>query len=130
MTGGNGLCRVVVVDDDKLVRELIKAILTQLGAEVVGTAENGEEALAMYEELSPDIMFLDIQMPVKNGMETLSEIIAKHPDAYVVMLTATSDMSVADECINTGAKNYIRKGAPADVLNMLIKGQIDQFINA
>jgi DNA-binding NarL/FixJ family response regulator len=127
MTGGNGLCRVVVVDDDKLVRDLLSAVLSNLDAEVVGTAEDGEEALTVFEELAPDIIFLDIQMPRKNGIETLKDILAKHPDAYVVMLTATSDMDVANECISTGAKNFIRKGAPPDVLNIMLKSHIDLF---
>ncbi len=129
MTDNKGQCRVIVVDDDALVRGLLVAILSGLGADVIGQAENGKEAVAAYTEHKPDIMFMDIQMPVKNGIDALKEIIEIDPGAFVVMLTATSEMDVADNCISSGARNYIRKGAPPDVLQILIKGQLDLFLS-
>jgi two-component system, chemotaxis family, chemotaxis protein CheY len=118
-------CRVLVVDDEEVIRHLLKALLSSLGAKVVAEAANGEEAILAFHEHKPDITFLDIQMPVKNGTETLKEIIADDPEAIVVMLTATSDMDVADSCIELGAKKFVRKGAAPDVLNLMLKAGLD-----
>jgi len=83
---------------------------------VVGEAENGEEAVEAYERYQPDVTFLDINMPVKNGVFALREIILQNPIAKVIMLTANDDTSVAESCIYLGARNYIIKGeGPEDL---------------
>jgi len=120
-------CRVLVVDDDKPMRGLLKALVESLGAVVVGEAEDGEEAVRIYGECIPDLTFLDIQMPVKNGMDALKEIIKKDPTATVIMLTATSDMAVADSCVNAGARTFIRKAAAPNVLRAMVKMQLDSL---
>jgi len=120
-------CRVLIVDDDAPIRILLKAILEGFGTEVVAEAENGEEAIRAFDEYKPDLMFLDIQMPVKDGKDALKEILERHPAAQIVMLTATSDMKVADACIERGARSYIRKGAAPNALSLMVKAQIDSF---
>lgn len=127
MVSDDGQWRVLVVDDDEMMRNALKVILNGLGAEVVGEAENGKQAVAAFDEYKPDITFLDISMPVKNGVDALRKILAKSPSAIVIMLTAHSDISVAESCIHTGARNYISKGVPADVLMATIKAQLDSL---
>jgi len=119
--------RVLIVDDDKLVRDLIKDLLQNFGATVVGEAENGEEALQAFDEYKPDVTFLDIEMPVKNGIDALKDILAKDPNANVIMLTATSDMDVVDMCAEIGAQSFIRKGAAPAALNTMLKAGIDKI---
>jgi len=119
------LCRVLLVDDEEGIRHLLKALLSSLGAKVIAEAANGEEAILAYHKHKPDITFLDIQMPIKNGIDTLKEILADDPNAVVVMLTATSDMDVADSCIELGAQKYVRKGATPEVLNIMLKDGLD-----
>jgi len=119
------LCRALVVDDNKLERDLIKALLLELGAEIVGEAENGEEAIQAFNELKPDISFLDIRMPVKNGIDALKEIIKKDPNAIVVMLTAVSETDIADSCIDLGAKKYVRKGTSPAIMTIMLQAGLD-----
>jgi len=121
-------CRVLVVDDDKPMRELLKALLEGFGAVVIAEAENGEEAVRSFDEYLPDLTFLDIQMPIMDGRDALRTIIGKHSTAQLVMLTATSDMTVADECIEIGARGYIRKGAAPSALRLMVKSQLDSFM--
>ncbi len=125
MSTRNDKCRVLIADDEPRIRTLMRALLSGFDAEVVAEAENGLEAVQAFEECDPDITFLDIDMPVKDGIEALAEIIEKSPVAAVVMLTAKSDMEVADSCVEAGARGYIRKGATPGALSLLIKAQLD-----
>ncbi len=118
-------CRVLVVEDNKPTRDLLKMFLQGFGATVVAEADNGEEAVRAFDAHKPDLTFLDIEMPVKNGMDALAEIIAIDPAAHVVMVTASSEMNVANRCIDAGAKNYIRKGVAPGVLKLMLKAQLD-----
>ena len=120
-------CRAVVVDDDDLVRGVITGMLSQLGAEVVGEAENGEQAVQVFKECNPDITFLDIQLPIKSGTDALKEILEINAQAVVVMLTASADMDIADECMELGVQEYIRKGANPDVLVMMLEGALNTY---
>jgi len=123
----NGGCRVLVVDDEKLMRDGLKLILTKLGAEIIGEADNGADAVKAYTQHKPDITFLDIEMPGQNGIDALKEIVNNDPSAFVVMLSATKDMEIADKCIEQGAKNYVRKGVEPKILEMMLLAQIDLF---
>jgi len=117
-------CRVLIVEDNELMRKTIRAFLSDLGAEIVGEAIDGNEAVQAYDKHRPDITLLDIELPGKSGTEVLQEIIGREPTAYIVMLTAVSDMSVADACIEAGAQSYIRKGAAPDAFKAMLKARI------
>ena len=118
-------CRALIVDDDELMRNLLTGLLPEMGAEVVGEAKDGVEALAAFDELRPDITFLDIKMPVKDGTEALRDIIASDPDAIVVMLSAISDIDVAETCREAGARHYIRKGTAPPILKIMLQAGLD-----
>ena len=84
--------RVMIVDDHAIVREGIAELLEQSGAfEVVGQAADGEEAVEKVRDLRPDVVIMDILMPVKNGIEACRDITAELPDTRVLMLTASND---------------------------------------
>lgn len=123
----NNPCRIVVVDDDTALRMVIVTLLQSYGAEVVGEADNGADAVQKVSELSPDLTFMDINMPTKSGVEALKEITEMDPTAAVVMLTSESDMALADSCIELGAKNYIRKGSTTNVLEIMLKDAIANY---
>jgi len=127
MENNESPCRVLVVDDDKIVRDYIKSLLTSLGAVVVGEAENGDDAVRAFIEFNPDLTFLDIQMPVKNGKDALEEILDNDSSAHVVMLTSVVDMAIADACIELGALSFIRKQAASNILRIMVKAQLDSF---
>lgn len=112
--------RVLLADDEKHVRTLIKAVLGTLGAEVVGEAEDGAQAVAAYRDKRPDLVLLDVNMPIKDGLAALREIVAFDPDATAIMLTSLSDMGTIQAALDAGAAQYIRKDTPVAELKQLL----------
>jgi two-component system, chemotaxis family, chemotaxis protein CheY len=111
---------VLVVDDDQHILELVTSLLQTLDCDVVGSALNGEEGLALFREKQPDLVLLDFMMPGLSGLETLQQMLAIKSDATVVMLTAVESNAVSDDCILAGAKDFIRKDQqPADMIKRL-----------
>ena len=103
------MARILIADDAAFMRMMIKSILTQNGHEVVGEAANGDEAVARYAELRPDVMTLDITMPEKDGIAALKEIIAADPAARIVMCSALGQEAKVIESIRSGAKDFVVK---------------------
>jgi two-component system chemotaxis response regulator CheY len=101
--------RVLIADDAAFMREMLRDILTEGGFEVVGEAEDGEEALARYSELTPDLVTLDIVMPRKSGIDALKELMAEHPTACVVMCSALGQEALVMEALEAGARDYVVK---------------------
>ncbi|MDD5676674.1 MAG: response regulator transcription factor [Kiritimatiellae bacterium] len=113
-------CRVAISDDEAMIRYALKSIINSLKMNCVGESANGQEAVALYAKEKPDIMFLDINMPVKDGVEALKEIRAKFPGANVVMLTSVAETEMVKRCIQDGALNYILKTNPLDKIKIMI----------
>ena len=103
------MARILVVDDAAFMRRMVIDVLQNGGHEIVGEAGNGNEALARFQELKPDVMTLDITMPEKDGLTALREIIAYDPSAKVVMCSALSQESKVLEAVKAGAKDFIAK---------------------
>ena len=103
------MARILIVDDSMISRAGLREILLNAGHEIAGEAANGEEAYAIYNESNPDIVTMDITMPVMNGMESLRKIRQSHPDAKVIMITALSQTSKVLESLSLGAMQYITK---------------------
>jgi len=101
--------RVIVVDDEPMVRDLLKEILKDLGYNVVALASNGQIAFEKVKEHKPEIVCLDISMPVVNGLDALASIKTVSSDIIVIMVTAISDSSEVQQAIRTGADGYILK---------------------
>lgn len=112
--------RVVLVDDEDHIRLLIKTLVLSMNCEVVGEGRNGEEAISLFREKKPDLMLLDINMPLKTGEEALKEILGEFPTARIIMLTSLSDMETVTKCIADGAVNYIRKDTPLQEIKSII----------
>ncbi len=101
--------RVLIVDDMVFMRFALKGMLTKNGFEVVGEAENGALGVEKYKEYSPDIVTMDITMPVMTGLEALQEIIKYDPRARIVMVSAMGQERFVKEAILYGAKYFIVK---------------------
>jgi len=101
--------RILIVDDTLFMRTLLKNILFSGGHDIVGEAGDGDEAIAKYRELKPDLVTMDIVMPKVNGIDALKEIRAINPGARVVMCTAVGQEQMVKLAIKTGAKGYIVK---------------------
>ncbi len=108
--------RVLVVDDAAFMRVSIKNMLTKNGYDVCGEAENGDIAVQKYQELSPDIVTMDITMPEKDGLASLKEILSANPTANVIMVSAMGQESMVREAILSGAKGFIVKPFKEDVI--------------
>lgn len=101
--------KALIVDDAAFMRLALKAMLERNGFEIVGEAENGDMGVKKYKELKPDIVTMDITMPVMNGLEALKEIKAFDPEAKVVMFSAMGQESYIREAVMLGAKSFIVK---------------------
>lgn len=103
------MARILVVDDAVFMRTIIKSILANSEYNVVGEASNGAEAIVRYRELRPDIVTLDITMPIMDGIQALKGIKAEFPDAKVVMCSAMGQQALVIEAVQAGAMDFIIK---------------------
>lgn len=111
------MARVLVVDDSIVMRKNLSAILRGDGHEIVGEASNGRQAVAQYDELLPDVVTMDISMPIMTGVEAVQRIIEGHPEAKIIMISAVNQKKMVFNAINSGAKHYIIK--PIEAKNVL-----------
>jgi two-component system, chemotaxis family, chemotaxis protein CheY len=103
------MARILITDDAAFMRMMIKNILTQNGHEVVGEAQDGDDAVVKYAELKPDVTTMDITMPAKDGIAALKEILAGDPGAKVIMCSALGQEAKVIESIRAGAKDFVVK---------------------
>jgi DNA-binding NarL/FixJ family response regulator len=103
------------------MRAVVTSIVTQLGFAVAGEASNGAEAVTLALRDKPHIVMLDINMPIKTGIEALREIKVGHPAAVIIMMTSVADMDSVEKCIEAGAASYILKSATHDEIGEAIK---------
>lgn len=102
--------RVLVVDDAMFMRNMLRDVFSRAeDFEVVGEAANGQEAVDMFAELAPDLVTMDIVMPLKSGIEALQEIVAREPTACVIMCSALGQEALIVEAVQSGAKDFIVK---------------------
>lgn len=104
--------KVLVADDQRIVREGLATLVATLpGVLVVGTAANGEEAVAMTAEHDPDVVLMDLRMPVMDGAQATAAIRARHPSTQVVVLTTYADDESVLGALSAGAAGYLTKDA-------------------
>ncbi|WP_242520168.1 MULTISPECIES: response regulator transcription factor [Halobacillus] len=114
--------RVMLVDDHLIVLRGLKFFLnTQQDIEVVGEAENGRTALEKMEECSPDVILMDLMMPVMDGVEASKEILQRYPEAKIVVLTSYSDQDHVIPALQAGASGYQLKDVDPDELVRTIR---------
>ncbi len=113
----NDTIRIALIDDHTLFRSGIKALLTrQDNYEVVGEAADGLSGVKLVEQTTPDVVLLDLDMPVMNGREALAQILSSRPEQVVVMLTVSEDSEDLTECMRLGARGFLLKNIHADFL--------------
>ncbi|HBB66958.1 MAG: hypothetical protein A2X28_04915 [Elusimicrobia bacterium GWA2_56_46] len=101
--------KILIVDDNELMRYTIRALLTELGHEVAGEAGDGEAALKAYAELKPEVVFLDLIMPGQSGVEILADLRKLDPKVRVVVITAVDQKELDRKLSHTGVTAIIRK---------------------
>jgi len=118
--------RVLLADDHRMLREGLSRSLGQDGFDIVGEAENGEEAVRMAAELQPDVVLMDVSMPEMDGVEATRRIRGTGTATQVIMLTMHADKEVLVEAIRAGASGYLVKDCStdevADAVRMAVQG--------
>ena len=103
------MANVLIVDDSKVLRMAQRAILEKLGHEVIGEAANGQEGCERYFERRPDVMMIDLAMPVMDGIATIEHIKAHDKDAKILLLTSNANAEKIDEALAKGAAEVLLK---------------------
>ena len=112
--------RIVIADDHAVVRMGFRLLLEGAGAIVVAEADSGEAALVLYGEHRPDALLMDVSMPGVGGLGALERLVARHPEAHVLMLSAHDDVQIPTRALKAGATGYLSKRAqPMELVRAL-----------
>ena len=118
----SGSIKVLIVDDHQLVRQGFEALLkVKEGVEVVGQAEDGEQAVKLAHSLKPDIILMELLMPEKNGIEATREIKAENPEARILIITSFAEDENVYQAIKAGALGYLLKDSSPEELMQAIQ---------
>ncbi|NWF61343.1 MAG: response regulator transcription factor [Fischerella sp.] len=116
------MIRLLLVDDQTLIRDGIRAMLSlEPDLEVVGTADNGENAIAQVKALQPDVVLMDVRMPVMDGRVATSIISEQFPNTKVIVLSTFDDDEYIADAMRAGAKGYLLKDMPSEELAQAIR---------
>jgi DNA-binding NarL/FixJ family response regulator len=120
------MVRVLIVDDQTVVREGLAAILgTDPDLEVVGLAGDGQQALALAAELQPDVVLMDLKMPVLDGVQATRQLRRRHPGIAVLVLSTYADDEWVINALRAGAAGYLLKDTRREALIAAIKGTVE-----
>lgn len=112
--------KILICDDSVLARKNLCNILTALGFKDIIETSNGQAAVDMCKELNPDVVFLDIIMPVKDGITATKEIKASNPDTKIIICSSVGTQSHLREAIKAGAKDFIQKPIESTMIKQVV----------
>ncbi len=113
--------KVLVCDDSILSRKKLKDCIISLGCKETFEAADGEEAVTVYKEQHPDLVFMDIVMPKKDGIDAVKDIIAIDPEAKIVMASSVGTQSFLKDAIKAGASDFLQKPLDAEQVKRLVE---------
>jgi len=115
--------RVIVCDDQATVRDgLVMLLKLEPDIDIIGTAEDGAEAVQMVADKGPDLILMDLKMPIMNGVEATRQIMMKYPQVKVLVLTTYADDEWLFDAIQAGASGYLLKDTPREELIRAVRG--------
>ena len=121
-TENGGVINVIICDDHVLYRAGIKAVLSsKKDIKVIAEADNGSHLLNLLKAIQPDVILLDIQMPVMDGIATLPELKKLYPNIRIIMLTMMNDQSMKSKLMRLGANSYLTKTSDSEIIYEAIK---------
>ena len=100
---------IMIADDSDAIRLVLKDILSIGDHTVMGEAKDGAEAVKLFFQVNPDLLLLDLAMPKKDGLTVVQEIIAQNQTAKIILITASDDQKIIQQCLNSGALSFISK---------------------
>ncbi len=122
MADTSGMLRIIIVDDHEFFRDGLKLVLNRLKyATVVGEASNGREFLELQKELNADIAFVDLQMPVMNGIDASEIAMSKYPKLKIIILTMFDDAEYVDKMMNIGVHGFLLKNITKELLDQALQ---------
>jgi DNA-binding NarL/FixJ family response regulator len=125
------MAKILIADDSIVMRRNLKTILTRAGHEVIAEVANGYQACVEYEKCKPDLVTMDITMPIMDGIEAVKKIIIDYPEAKIVMISALDQKSMVFEALKNGAKHYVIKPITTEkvigVINEVLEGKDDSI---
>lgn len=121
--------KVLICDDSILMRKKIKDVLFSMGIKQLSEADNGQHAIDIYKEKKPDLVFMDITMPVKSGIEALSEIMTYDSKAKVIIASSIGTNNKLKDAIKLGAYDFMQKPINEEQLRKIIINYIDKINN-
>lgn len=125
--------KIMIVDDSLIIRVNLKKMLEKHGYEVVAEAANGQEAVEKYAKFHPDLVTMDITMPVLDGISAMQEILLIDSNACVVMISALGQETKIIDAINKGARHYIVKPFKEinviNTLRVLLDIEVEEHVN-
>ena len=119
---------IMVVDDSAITIKKMTSILEKLGHNVITTCATGQQAVDQYLELSPDVVTMDITMPDMDGITATTQIIEKHPEALIIMVTSHGQEAMVLDAVKAGAKGYLLKPIKSDLLEETLNKIIDKYV--
>jgi two-component system chemotaxis response regulator CheY len=117
----------LIVDDEAHLRAYLKLILKQLGFVRIYEAANGQEGVEQYQRWQPEFVLMDVNMPVKEGLEALKEILEFDEDAIVVMASSVASRKAVETSVELGASYYLRKDMKKEMVAETINQLIEQI---
>lgn len=115
------MANILIVDDSPIMRRNLKKILINGGYNIIAEASDGLQAIEQYEKHLPDLVTMDITMPIMNGLDALKKIIEKFPDAKIIMISAIEEKDKVYTALKCGAIQYILKPISPDRILALLK---------
>ncbi|MEA1913959.1 MAG: response regulator [Campylobacterota bacterium] len=115
------MLNVMVVDDSLIIRKTLSNELEKMGHKVVAQAKSGKEAVALYKENMPDLVTMDITMPIMSGIEALKKIKKNYPNACIIMVTSHGEEKLVMDAISSGARGYILKPISQEKIQNVIE---------
>ena len=113
--------KILVCDDSILARKSLCGMLNGFGYSDIAEVSNGEDAVNYCKENAPDLIFLDIVMPVKDGVTATTEIMESNPDAIIIIVSSVGTQTHIKEAIKAGAKDFIQKPIDEDLLKQILE---------
>lgn len=121
-----GEAKILIGDDSALARKQLKDVIAQFGGSSFVEAKNGQEAIDMFKAEKPDAVFLDIVMPVKDGIAAVKEIIEEDPNAVIIIVSSVGTQGQLRNAIEAGAKDFVQKPLNLEQIEKILMNHFER----